>query len=172
MNYNCNILLGQITKTSGYEGAVMVRVERSFIEKIPQMESVFIEIDGRPVPFFISEWSYNGSDILKLRFDDYNTEATVAGFRGCRVYIASEDSNINYSDDFDELTGYEVSNEAKLPLGNVTEIVVNPGQLLLKIVKPDKKEMLIPLHENLIINLDKKRKKIVMKIPEGLTDLN
>ena len=53
MNYRCNILLGRVTKTSGFEGAVVVRLERSFIENIPQIESVFVEIDGRPVPFFI-----------------------------------------------------------------------------------------------------------------------
>ena len=172
MNYSCNILLGRITKASGYEGTVLVRLERPFIENIPQMESVFIEIDGRPVPFFISEWSYNGSDILKLRFNDYNTEASVTGFRGCKVYIPSGDSNINNPDDFDELMGYEVQSEEKIPIGNVTEIIVNPGQLLLKIITPEKKEMLIPLHEDLIINLNKKGKIIVMKIPEGLADLN
>ncbi|HUX95891.1 MAG TPA: ribosome maturation factor RimM [Bacteroidales bacterium] len=172
MTYICNILLGRITKAIGYEGAVSVKLERSFIENIPQIESVFIEIDGRPVPFFISESDYSGSDILKLKFNDYNTEAKVTGFRGCRVYITSGDSYNDHADDFNELKGYEVMNEGDLSLGKVTEIIKNPGQLLLKIITLHKKEILIPLHEDLIINLDNKGKIIVMNIPDGLTEIN
>ena len=55
MAYNSDILLGRITKVSGYEGAVTVRLEKIFFENIPQMESVFLEIEGRQVPFFISD---------------------------------------------------------------------------------------------------------------------
>ena len=54
MAYKNDILLGRITKVSGYEGAVTVKLEKIFTENIPQMESVFLEIEGRPVPFFIS----------------------------------------------------------------------------------------------------------------------
>ncbi len=32
------------------------------------MESVFLEIEGKPVPFFISESEYPGGDILRLKF--------------------------------------------------------------------------------------------------------
>ena len=171
MAYSFKILLGRITKASGYEGAVTVRLERSFIENIPEMESVFIEIDGRPVPFFIAESDYRGSDILKLKFTDYDTDAKVNGFRDCRVYLTSGDTS-EYDDDLAKLTGFEVLNEMKSPVGRVTEILKNPGQLLLKIITPQNKEILIPLHEDLIIYLDDKAKVIVMKISDGLTDLN
>ena len=73
MAYKSNILLGRITKVSGYEGAVTVKLEKIFTENIPQMESVFLEIEGRPVPFFISDSEYSGADILKLRFEGYDS---------------------------------------------------------------------------------------------------
>jgi hypothetical protein len=60
MTYTCNILLGRIIKIIGYEGAVAVKLENIFTENIPQMESVFIEIEGKPVPFFISGSEYLG----------------------------------------------------------------------------------------------------------------
>ena len=65
MAYKNEILLGRITKVSGYEGAVTVKLERIFSENLPHMESVFLEIEGRPVPFFISDSEYSGADILK-----------------------------------------------------------------------------------------------------------
>ena len=37
---------------------------------------------------------------------------------------------------------------------------------------PEKKEILIPFHEDFIVSIDKKKKIIIMDIPEGLTEIN
>ncbi len=89
MAYNCNILLGRILKVSGYEGAVAIKLEKGFIENIPQMESVFLEIEGKPVPFFISGQEYSGADILKLWFDGYDSNDKINEFIGCRIFLTS-----------------------------------------------------------------------------------
>ncbi len=54
MSYKSDILLGKIIKFSGYEGAVAVKLEKIFTENIPPMESVFLHIEGKLVPFFVS----------------------------------------------------------------------------------------------------------------------
>ena len=172
MTYNCDILLGQITKVSGFEGAVTVRLERSFIDNIPQLESVFLEIEGRPVPFFISESEYSGGDILKIIFIYYNSAEKVNEFKGCRIYLTSDQPAAEKSDDFGDLTAYRVYTEDDLFLGQVDEVIQNPGQWLLNISSPDKKEILFPLHEDLIIRLDPEKKIMVLKIPEGLLEIN
>ena len=89
MAYRNEILLGRITKVSGYEGAVTVKLERFFSEKLPHMESVFLEIEGRPVPFFIAASEYSGADILKLKFEGYNSSEKVNEFVGCRVFLTT-----------------------------------------------------------------------------------
>jgi len=170
--YIYNILLGRIAKTSGYEGAVNVILERSFIGNIPHMESVFVEIDERPVPFFIYDSHYAGADILKLKFTDYDTVDKVSEFKGCRVYLTEGDKESDSTDDFGEITGYEVYTVDNILIGQIKEIIQNPGQYLLNITSPDRREILIPLHEDFIVNLDDPGRKLVLKIPEGLTDLN
>jgi 16S rRNA processing protein RimM len=172
MAYSCNILLGRITKASGYEGAVTIKLERSFIENIPQMESVFLEIDGRPVPFFISETDYSGSDILRLKFTDYDTADKVNEFKGCKVFLTTTGDNNNHPDSSPEITGFGVFTEKDVLIGSIKEIIKNPGQWLLNITTPDNKEILIPLHEDLIIDLNENKKLLVMKVPDGLTELN
>jgi 16S rRNA processing protein RimM len=172
MAYSYYIQLGHITKVSGFEGAVTVKLERSFIENIPQMESVFLEIEGRQVPFFISESYYPGGDVLRLTFIDYNTADKVSEFKGCRLYLTSEIRTNERKDDFGDITGYEVFTEANLLLGQIKEVIQNPGQWLLNITSPDKKEILVPLHEDFIILLDDKKKIMVLKIPEGLLEIN
>jgi 16S rRNA processing protein RimM len=172
MAYSGNILLGRITKASGFEGAVNVKLERSFIDNIPQMESVFIEIDERPVPFFIYEYEYSGTDILKLKFTDYDTVDKVSEFKGCRVFLTSACDIGDANEDFADLTGYEVYTHDNILVGNIKEIIQNPAQLLLNITSPDNKEILIPLHEDFIVLLDDQGRKLVLRIPEGLTEIN
>ena len=106
MAYISNILLGRITKISGYEGAVTVKLEKTFTEDIPHLESVFLEIEGKPVPFFISGSEYSGADILKLTFDGYGSIEKVSGFTGCRVFLTSGGSGGSHKDDISDLIGY------------------------------------------------------------------
>ncbi len=172
MAYKSDILLGRITKVSGFEGAVTVKLERSFSGKLPHMESVFLEIEGRPVPFFIAESDYSGAGILRLKFDGYNSSEKVIEFVGCRVFLTSPAAVEDKIEDIKSLIGYSVLTSDKIRLGSVDEVIQNPGQWLLSVISGTNKTILIPLHENLIVKLDNKNKLLIMEIPEGLTEIN
>jgi 16S rRNA processing protein RimM len=172
MAYTTGILLGIITKVSGYEGAVSVRLERTLPEDIPLTESVFLEIEGRPVPFFIMLREYSGTGSLKLKFDGYDSDESVTEFVGARVFLTGKSSMSEKSNDLSSIDGFLVYDQDNRLVGYITEVIPNPGQPLLKINSPQNREILIPLHENLIISIDKKKKQIAMDIPEGLTEIN
>ena len=173
MAYKNNILLGRITKVSGYEGAVAVKVEKIFTENIPQMESVFLEIEGRPVPFFISGLDYSGADILKLWFEGYDSVEKISEFAGCRIFLTNEIlDESNKKPDNQLLIGYQVHTQEDQLLGPISDIISNHGQWLLNVISLDKKNILIPFHEDFIISIDRNRKIVVMDIPEGLLEIN
>jgi 16S rRNA processing protein RimM len=172
MAYKSNILLGRITKVSGYEGAVTVKLEKKYSENIPLMESVFLEIEGRPVPFFISDSEYSGADILKLSFEGYTSIEKVSEFTGCNVFLTTGVPDNNQEEDIRSLTGYKVFMQDEKLLGSIKEVIQNPGQWLLNIISTENKEILIPFHEHFIVSIDKKKRIIVMNIPEGLTEIN
>ena len=172
MAYNNNILLGRITKLNGYEGAVTVKLEKIFSENIPRMESVFLEIEGRPVPFFISGYEYSGADILRLGFEDYESIEKVSEFIGCRIFLTTGKSGRTHTDDITNLVGYLVLEQNDNFLGTITGIIQNPGQWLLSIASPSEKEILIPLHNDFIVSFNDAKKTIIMDIPDGLTDIN
>jgi 16S rRNA processing protein RimM len=172
MAYNNDILLGRITKLNGYEGAVTVKLEKIFSENIPRLESVFLEIEGRPVPFFISESEYSGADILKLSFEGYESIEKVNEFKGCRVFLTSGRAERAQPDDINNLIGYVVLRQNENIIGEITDIIRNPGQWLLSIVSNSKKEILVPLHDDFIISIDENKKIIIMDIPDGLIEIN
>ena len=171
MAYNANILLGRISKVHGFEGAVTVKLEKTFIENIPDMESVFLEVEGKPVPFFIKESEYPGGDILRLKFNGYNTINSVNEFTGCRIFLTTGRKQKGGADTM-TLISYKICIPDKSVVGTINEIIENPEQWLLKILTPDGKELLIPFHEDLIRSVDKSKKIIMMDLPEGLLEIN
>ena len=171
MAYKNEILLGRITKIHGYEGSVVIRLEPAFIEDIPEMEAVFIESDGRPVPFFISETEYNGGDVVKMKFDGYQITEKVSEFVGCKVFLTKSAGRQSVQN-IETLIGYRVLLKNKQELGTIIDITRNQGQDLLSVMASGKREILIPLHEDFIIKADKRLKTITMDLPEGLIDLN
>jgi 16S rRNA processing protein RimM len=172
MAYKCDILLGRITKLSGYEGAVTVKLERIFSGKLTNIESVFLEIEGRPVPFFISDLNYSGADILKLKFDGYNSSEKVIEFVGCSVFLTNQASADNKTEEMKSLVGFSVLTPDKRKIGIVEEVISNPGQLLLSVISASNKTILIPLHEHFIVKIDNRKKLLIMELPEGLTEIN
>ena len=172
MAYKKHILLGKITKVHGYEGAVNIRLERNFSDNIPEMESVYIEIDGRPVPFFIDNFDQPDIFTLRVKFDDYRSTERVKEFVGCKVFLTESTSPGIPVEDPGTLISFEVLSEDDILIGVILEVIKNPGQLLLIIKTGSGKEILLPLHADLIKDVDTKNKIIRMIIPEGISDIN
>jgi len=165
-------LLGQISKVYGYEGFVVVRFEKRFIGDYFEQESVFLEIEGKPVPFFIEEQEYAGGDAIRLKFEGYETDAKVGEFVGCKVYLTGNDEPGNEETDISMLKDYSVSTKKGVVLGSVKEIIDNTSQYLLVVLSPAGKEILVPLHEELIVEIDEEKKLLVVDIPEDIISIN
>jgi len=172
MAYKKQILLGRITKIHGYEGAVTVKLEKTLSGNIPAMEWVFLEIEGIPVPFLISQQEDAGTGKINLIFDGYESIEKVSEFTGCRVFLSAGTDYELIPEDLESISGFSVVTAERELIGFIKEVIRNPGQWLLNIVDNDNREILIPLHEDFIIEVDQERKTIIMSLPEGLTDIN
>jgi 16S rRNA processing protein RimM len=65
--------------------------------------------------------------------------------------------------------GYTVV-EAGKELGKILEIIEQPHQLLCRL-EIEGKEVLIPLHEDTILKVDKKKQQVIVELPEGLLEI-
>jgi 16S rRNA processing protein RimM len=70
------------------------------------------------------------------------------------------------------LSGYKVYKIDNRLVGTIIDVIENPGQLLMNVRIKKDKEILIPLHEDLIIRIDNKKKIIKMDLPQGLIEIN
>jgi 16S rRNA processing protein RimM len=67
------------------------------------------------------------------------------------------------------LLGYEVIEEGE-SLGKILEVIEQPHQLLCRI-EINKKEALIPLHEETILKIDHKNLQVTVSLPPGLLEI-
>jgi 16S rRNA processing protein RimM len=171
MTYKYQILLGRISRVNGYDGSVIVRLEKSFFDNIPEMETVFLEISGKPVPFFISSTEYQGGDSMKVKLEGYTTYEKAGEFAGCRIFLTTINDEAQQENKPENIIGFSVVSLEKQLIGTVMEVIQNPGQDLLRIISPGEKEILMPFHEDLIAEFNIENKTITVDLPEGLTDL-
>ncbi|TVR42624.1 MAG: 16S rRNA processing protein RimM [Bacteroidia bacterium] len=166
--------LGYIIKTVGIEGELAVFIDVDDPESYEVMESVFVDIDGKLVPFFIEEItikSTKGDALIKME----EVEDVDGARHLCQrdMYLPLEylpplpDEQKFY---YHDLAGYTVFDRAGEEIGIVREILDYPGNPVFSIVKADQ-EILIPVADELIIKINKDKKKIVLNPPEGLLDL-
>jgi len=172
MSYKTGILLGRVTKVKGYEGTVTIRLERSFTEEIPELNPVFLEIEGKPVPFFTTEPDNVGGGLLRLKLDGFESLQGLNEFAGCRVFLDAGKGELDPGKKINDIAGFKVLTKDKSLTGAIREIIENPGQRLINVETESGRRLLIPLHEDLIIKVDKKEKTILMDLPEGLTEIN
>jgi ribosomal 30S subunit maturation factor RimM len=160
--------VGRITKTYGYEGAVVVRMQGGITGEPKQGEPVFVVTDGIPVPFFVREAYCPAPDTLIVSFDNYLTAESVVSLKGCEIIIPGEKEE---DDELQELAGYILTDTVSGFSGRVIAVISNPGQMLAEVASPAG-VILVPLHPDLIIAVDRRRRIIEMSLPEGLTSLN
>ncbi len=173
MNTDDFYYLGYIAKTFGFEGQVVLALEVDSPTDYKELESVFILMEGKLVPFFVHKITIRakGKEAV-VDFIDVDTIEKARRICGARVYLPLKklpdlEDNAFY---YHELEGFRVFMTNGVFLGTVIEILEYPGNPLFSI-KGEKGEILIPLHDDFIQDLDKENKKIWLDPPEGLMDL-
>ncbi len=172
MDYKKGILLGRIIKVKGSDGVVTVKLDKYFTGDIKDMEPVFLELEGKPVPFFISFSEFCGASLLKIMFEGYDSMAKVKDLAGCNIYLTTSAGKEEMTADIQDLINYKVFTEGDKLLGTVSGIILNPGQWLLNVLSAGNKEVLVPFHEDFIVSVDRKKKILCLELPEGLVELN
>ena len=166
------VFLGTLLKPHGIHGDLVFKLNSLHSEDIPEIESLFAEIDGLLVPFFVSHFSEINESSLLIRFDDIDSIVKAKKLAGCKIFIPSGilvmPDNI-YSKSTD-LIGYGIMDSKHGNLGKITDIINITDNPLLK-VRADDNEYMIPFHHNIIRDIDDNIKTVFTEIPDGLLDL-
>jgi 16S rRNA processing protein RimM len=164
--------LGKIVSQFSFKGELLIKLDTDEPEAYTEMESVFVDINENLVPFFIVKSSLHRSTLLRVRFEDVDSEEEADEIMKCDVYLPLTMLPELEGDKFyfHEIIGFTVEDINYGNIGKVVSINDSTAQALFEIEKGDK-QILIPMNDEFIEKLDKKNKIIYLKTPEGLIDL-
>ena len=165
--------LGVLTRLHGYRGEFMLISENLLEDYVEELEQVFLMIEGIPVPFFISSIEWHSDKSVIIGFDEISDEMTAASYVGTEVQYVPPVSEISREadPDLEDLIGYQVKDAQHGVIGKISEILYYGENVLFSIESPDGKEILVPVHEDIIEMIDEKSSIVQINAPEGLMDL-
>ena len=158
--------IAQVLKSNGRDGELLLGFVGIAPEDIDTEEPVFIEFDGLPVPFYFESFTPRGNSRALVRLTGVHSLTDADELAGASVYA----ENDLYEDEEEDLTGWTVLDADGTKAGTVSAHEDIPGNPCIW-VETGHGEVLIPLHEELVLDVDETEKTLRMEIPEGLLDL-
>lgn len=163
--------IGYITKTKGLKGEVQVYFEYDEPADL-SLDSVFAEINGKLVPYFISTYKLQNNQTGNFYFDDIDTIEKAETLIRKKLYLPNNLKPVRELDEFliTDLKGFIVHDETAGELGEIIEIHEYPQQFVAVILYKFK-EIMFPLNDDLIVEIDEEKGMLKVDLPEGLIDL-
>ena len=166
--YRC---LGKTTKIHGYDGEVVLVTDSIFPKKIDKTEWVFFILEGLPVPFFVSSIRIIAETRAILKLEDFTNSNIALKYIGLDVYIEEKTKHSSRKKNIaPDISGYSVIDE-KFGLIGIAKTVVNFSDNYLLQVFKGKQEILIPVNDEIIGEINDDTKTIHVNTPEGLMEL-
>lgn len=164
--------LGKIVKKYSYKGELLVKLDTDEPELYEHMDSVFIEVRDKLLPFFIESSQLHKSELLRIKFEDVNTEDDADSLMKSNLYLPLQflpklGEGKFY---FHDIIGFKVEDKNFGHVGIIKAVNDSTAQSLFEIDR-DGIEILIPMNDEFISKVDKLNKVIFVNTPEGLIDL-
>ncbi len=164
------ISVGKLGKPHGLSGAFRFFLDRELKNKNKFPGHFLMNLKGNFTPWFISSIEWIGFNEGFILFEEVASPEKGKLYIGTEICLGEKDISAYFKKDAQSLgylNGYMVIDEVEGELGIIQEVVENPGQVLLSISK-DGQEIMIPFVEDFVVSLNKRKKELVVSLPEGL----
>ncbi len=163
--------IGKIAATHGLTGEVVLQHSLGKKTDLKGLQTIFIEERKDSfLPYFVESTSAKSSNEVYIKLEGFNTKESARRLSQKDVWLLKAD--------FDKfagksspisLLGYTMINEGE-EIGEVFEVIEQPLQVLCKIMYHGN-EALIPIHQESLEKIDKKKKQVHVVLPDGLLDI-
>jgi 16S rRNA processing protein RimM len=165
------VKVGHLIKAFGKDGDMRIDLNPFSLKDVLKAGYLLGEIEGQLIPYFIEKYTEE-DELIKL--EGINGPQEARELSDIPVYILDKDIKSSKKEEVDNtfLKGFKLFDQEDEAIGFVEDVIEMPQQILLQIsLIKDKSLKLIPLHKDLLINIDEGEKTISLIIAEGLLDL-
>lgn len=164
--------LGKIVSRHGLKGDLLAKLDTDQPEAYENLESVLVSLGSALVPFFIRKSRLHKSSLLRISFEDLTSDEATAQLLGKELYLPLHflpplEGNKFY---FHEIIGYSLMDENYGDVGTVIAVNDQSSQAIL-VAEKEGKEVLIPINDEFIQEVDRDNRSLRIRTPEGLIEL-
>jgi 16S rRNA processing protein RimM len=163
--------IGKFVSTFGLKGELVLKHNLGKKTSLKGLKAVFIEEQKQSfIPWFIESTKIKNEEEIYIKLEGVNIREQAIKLTQKEVWIPEEEfKKFSAKSSPINLLGYDIV-EGEQVLGKILEVIEQPHQILCRI-EFNKKEALIPLHEETIQKIDRKKQQVIVLLPPGLLEI-
>ena len=164
--------LGTVVKAHGLNGAVTVFIDADDPKRYQGLDVVFVEIHNTLVPHFILKTEPKNNGQMIFRFEEFDHVDQANAIAKAKLFLPLEAlPELNGKQFyFHEVIGWKVLDESYGSIGSIVEFNDQGAQTLM-VVNHDGIEILIPLLDEFLVDVDRESSTFKLDLPEGLVEI-
>lgn len=165
--------IGRLYKPHGIKGELQLELDGRYTPE--ELGFMVLDIEGIYVPFFVAASRPRGADWL-VRFDGADNETAAASLAMHDVYYPAARLPHTVEDDeegvyLSDMVGYELR-DGEIPLGTIESVDDSTANVLIYARDTSGRQVIVPYHDELLIEFDPEARYLSLQLPEGLIELN
>ena len=165
--------LGYVKKTVNRNGEIIIFLDVDAPDSYKKMRCFFVEMPSGLVPFFIEKIRFRRHKEAYVKLEGIQVETQAELLKGKSLWLPIEQlpkltGNHFY---YHEVINWHILDEKNNDVGIITDVLDNSVQSLFQITHPSGKEILIPIHDDILKKVDRDNQQIEVIMPEGLLEL-
>jgi 16S rRNA processing protein RimM len=163
--------IGKLVAAYGFKGDIVLQHHFGKKTGLAGLESLFmLHKEDSMFPYFIQHIKIKSDNQVYIKLEGIDSKEDAEKLLRKEVWITEKDFlKYAHTSAPASLVNFHLINEG-VDLGEITEVIELPHQLLCKI-HINNKEALIPLHEETLKKIDKKNRQVHVSLPDGLLDI-
>ena len=165
------VRIGKIVKPFGYKGEIKILLDISLGEGFKDIEAFFIPVREKFVPYFIQDWKQQQNPLhFIVKLDDVDSKEDAQFLNGKDIYLPADQIDIEEDFGFADLKGFKLIDQTSGFWGFIEEVMELPQHDVAQITI-NGKEVLVPLQEELIVEINEQGEEVTVNLPEGFLDV-
>ena len=163
--------IGKLAASHGLQGDLILQHHLGKKTALKGLETIYIQdATNNFLPYFIEKATARSENETLIKLEEINNKEAARLLTPKEVWLESADFKKHTAKATPiSMLGYSLFDK-EVELGEIIEIIEQPHQILCT-VSYQEKEILIPIHEANLVSIDKRKRKVVVDVPDGLIDI-
>ena len=165
------IKIGKFVASHGLQGELILVHNLGKKSELKDLSAIFLmEAKDSFLPYFIEKVTAKSTTESYIKLELVDSKESTKRFYPKEVWLTEDDFHKHAAEaSAISLLGFSLI-DGETDLGEIIEVLEQPHQLLCTIMYKGN-EALIPVHEDNLVKMDTKNKKVHVDIPDGLLDI-